>query len=429
MARDTNIELRNTLIYQVYVRNHTEEGTFKALIKDLDRIKALGTDVVYLLPIHPIGEKSRKGELGSPYSIKDYYAINPELGTEDDFRELIDAVHQKSMRIMMDIVFNHTSYDSVLFNKHPEFFYKKDGQYTNRVGDWWDIVDFDFTKDRRLWDYLIENLVHYTKMGVDGFRFDVSSLIPYDFMKEARETVGSINPDTVWLSESVHGHFLKEIRDRGFDGLSESELYDIFDMAYDYDAHPYLEAYLENRGPLSDFVFWHQKQEEIYPKNYIKMRNLENHDFGRFAGLVESQDKLENWHAFSFFAKGSTMIFGGGEASEPHHPDLFNKDTIAFSGKDISPLIKTMRTITNDRLFYAGVYTIDQPESLEAIRCTYTLDGRQAIGIFNVGSDEGPVDVTLEDGEYTNRVNGDTVNVKRGQIHLQRGPIVLVSEN
>ena len=137
MAKDTKTELRNLIIYSVYVRNHTGEGTFRALIPDLERIRALGTDVVWLMPIHPIGEKCRKGTLGSPYANRDYRAINPEFGTMDDFRALADAVHRTGMKLMIDVVYNHTSPDSVLWNEHPEWFYHRpDGTPGNHIGEW-----------------------------------------------------------------------------------------------------------------------------------------------------------------------------------------------------------------------------------------------------------------------------------------------------
>ncbi|MDD3124183.1 MAG: alpha-amylase family glycosyl hydrolase, partial [Candidatus Izemoplasmatales bacterium] len=133
--KNTKISQRNLVIYQVFVRNHTLEGTFKALIRDLDRIKSLGVDVVYLLPVHPIGTKNRKGTLGSPYSIQDYRLMNPELGSMSDFQTLIDEVHNRKMKIMMDEVFNHTSRDSRLLKEHPEWFYKNPkGEFANRVG-------------------------------------------------------------------------------------------------------------------------------------------------------------------------------------------------------------------------------------------------------------------------------------------------------
>ncbi|MCK5732087.1 MAG: alpha-amylase, partial [Tenericutes bacterium] len=144
--KNTNIKLRNLVIYQIYVRNFSEAGTFQAVIDDLDRIKELGIDVVYLLPIHPIGEVGRKGKLGCPYSIKDYRKIRPELGAFSDFQRLIDEVHNHKMKIMMDVVFNHTSKDSVLLESHPEYFYQnKDGEITSKVEDWSDVADLDYS--------------------------------------------------------------------------------------------------------------------------------------------------------------------------------------------------------------------------------------------------------------------------------------------
>ena len=125
MAKNTDPALQKQLIYSVYVRNHTKEGSFRAVIPDLDRIKALGTDIIWFLPVHPIGELNRKGTLGCPYANKDYRSVNPEYGTLEDLRALVDAIHDKGMRCMIDVVYNHTSPDSVLWNEHPEFFYKK----------------------------------------------------------------------------------------------------------------------------------------------------------------------------------------------------------------------------------------------------------------------------------------------------------------
>ena len=144
MARDTDPRLQNQVIYSVYLRNHTREGTFRALIPDLDRIRALGVDILWLMPIHPIGEKCRKGRLGSPYANRDYRSVNPEYGTEEDFRALVDAIHDRGMKCMIDVVYNHTSPDSVLWREHPEFFYRRsDGTPGNHVGDWSDIIDLD----------------------------------------------------------------------------------------------------------------------------------------------------------------------------------------------------------------------------------------------------------------------------------------------
>ncbi|MGM0436274.1 MAG: alpha-amylase family glycosyl hydrolase [Bacillota bacterium] len=426
MSIHTPTEQRDIFIYQVFVRNHTEEGTFKALISDLERIASLGVDVLYLLPVHPIGEKQRKGSYGSPYSIKDYRDINDKLGTIDDFKTLIQKTHEHGMKIMMDIVFNHTSYDSVLFNEHPEWFYKENGQYTNRVGDWWDIVDFDYKDNQPLRDYLVETLEMYTKMGVDGYRFDVASFLPLDFLSEAKEAVKKIDPDTIWVSESVHGGFLRAFRNEGFEGLSEGEIYRVFDMAYDYDTQPALENYLKNDGPLQAYVDWLNLQEEIYPKNYIKMRNLENHDFGRFASMVENDETLlMNWHAFSFFSKGSTMLFAGGETLTDHHPNLFEKDTQKKGPKDISPMIRNLSKTVRGPLFTDGIYTIEKAEEGNVLIGSYTLENTYALGVFNVSKDTLQIKVPLLDGTYVNELDGSDVIVKNAMVGSEATPVIL----
>lgn len=128
--------MRNKVIYSVYVRNHTNDGTFNAVAEDLDRIKSLGTDIIWFMPIHPIGVKNKKGSLGCPYANKDYRTTNPEYGTMDDFKSLVEKIHAKGMKCIIDVVYNHTSPDSNLSVEHPEFFYRKpDGNFGNKVGD------------------------------------------------------------------------------------------------------------------------------------------------------------------------------------------------------------------------------------------------------------------------------------------------------
>ena len=145
MAQDTSPSLQNQVIYSVFVRNHTQEGTFRALIPDLARIRSLGVDILWLMPIHPIGKLCRKGSLGSPYANRDYRSVNPEYGSMEDFCTLVDAIHAHGMKCMIDVVYNHTSPDSVLWQEHPEFFYRRpDGGPGNHVGDWTDIIDLDY---------------------------------------------------------------------------------------------------------------------------------------------------------------------------------------------------------------------------------------------------------------------------------------------
>ena len=151
--------------YQVFVRNYSAEGTLKRVEYDLNRIKAMGFDYVYLLPVHPIGEKGRKGTYGSPYAIADYDAVDPDLGTMDDFLDLVHAAHARGLKVMMDIVLHHSAADHPWVKKHPSWYAKE-----NAVADWSDVRDFNFESEE-LRETLLDSLLHWVEDGVDGFRW------------------------------------------------------------------------------------------------------------------------------------------------------------------------------------------------------------------------------------------------------------------
>lgn len=422
----TNIKLRNLVIYQIYVRNFSKAGNFKAVIKELDRIKDLGADVVYLLPVHPIGEVGKKGSLGCPYSIQDYRSICKELGTMNDFQELIDEVHQRKMKIMMDVVFNHTSKDSVLLKEHPEYFRKnKAGEFEGKVADWSDVTDFDFRADKGLWEELSDTLVQYSKMGVDAYRCDVASFVPIDFWKFVRKNVARVNRNTFWLSESIHGPFVKHIRDHGFECASEPEIYEVFDMAYDYDIEPYYRDYLIGKEPLRDLLEGIKRQEEIYPVNYVKMKNLENHDCRRIASYVHNDlDKIKNWTAFNYFQKGAVLLYAGEEYCADILPSLFERE-LYNKNYDISDFICKLSKLKKNPIFAKGIFTFHVPKIDGVAYNTVENDKVLYVGVFNLGQIEGELPVQFPDGKYRNYLTGKFMTVSNGNIPLIKDPIIL----
>lgn len=334
MAQDTSKSLRNQVIYSIFVRNYSQEGTFEAVRRDLPRIRSLGVDIIWLMPIHPVGNVHRKGTLGSPYAVADYRGINPEFGTMEDFRRLVDDIHALGMKCIIDVVYHHTSPDSWLAQHHPEwFFHKADGSLGNQVGDWWDVVDLDYTH-RELWDYLIETLCQWAAI-VDGFRCDVASMVPVEFWKTARHAVAQIRPGAIWLAESVEPEFIRFNRQQGIYCASDSEIYQAFDIAYDYDIYDDFEAYLQGKISLAAYAADLNAQETMYPDNYVKLRCLENHDRLRAHFLIPDTQQLLAWTAFLYFQKGTTLLYAGQESSVCHTPSLFDKDTIDWSRNTI----------------------------------------------------------------------------------------------
>ena len=358
MAKDTNKALRNQVMYSVFVRQYSREGTFQKVREDLPRIRALGVDIIWLMPIHPIGEKNRKGTLGSPYAIRDYRAVNPEYGTREDLIALVEAIHALGMKCIIDVVYNHTSPDSVLSVEHPEWFYHKpDGSFGNRVGEWYDVIDLDYTQ-RGLWDYQIETLKMWAEI-VDGFRCDVAPLIPLDFWLEAREAVKAVRPDCIWLSESIEPDFIKALRARHLTALSDSEIFQAFDLSYEYDIYQDWIRHLTGEIPLSAYLEKIDQQAYIYPDNYVKLRFLENHDRQRAGFCVPDANARRNWTAFLFFQRGTTLLYNGQEAENVHCPSLFDKDDIQWdTGSDISDQIRVLSQLKRHPLMREGSYAV-----------------------------------------------------------------------
>ena len=454
MARETKKDLRNQLIYSIFVRNYSQEGTFEAVLRDLDRIRALGTDIIWLMPIHPIGEVHRKGTLGSPYAIRDYRAINPEYGTMEDFIRLVDSIHEKGMRVIIDVVYNHTSPDSVLANEHPEWFYQKpDGSFGNQTGDWWDVIDLDY-QDRKLWDYQIETLCMWAEY-VDGFRCDVASLVPVDFWIRAREAVAKIRPDAIWLAESVHGSFLVHNRSRGIPAWSDAELYQAFDMEYDYDIFEEYLGYLEGANSLREYCRLVNRQELSYPDNYVKVRYLENHDQPRAHFLIPQERCLRNWTAFQFFLKGAAMLYAGQEKGCTHCPGLFDRDTLIWSGHgddgadmDLSSLIRRLADMKKDPVFTDSTchLTVHQNDTVIGIHTVNAwrpdpsapFDGTAMIGIFPMKGESAVINLAekkaeggqtlneiMTDGVYINYVDGSRTEVCSGLIHTDGRAVII----
>ena len=430
MAKDTNLNLRNQVIYQVFPRQHSKTGDFKGLIADLDRIKSLGVDILYLLPIHPIGEKNKKGTLGCPYSIQDYRKIHPSLGTVEDFKDLIKETHRHDMKLMIDVVLNHTSRDSLILNTHPEWMYQKNGEFSGKVGDWWDVTDLDYS-NKDLWEELISILCYWAKLGVDGYRCDVASMVPLEFWNAARKELKKINPDFIMLAESIDLGFVKHIRDLGFEASSDCELYEAFDIEYDYDIWKKYEHYLETGEGLKEWIEGLQMQECIYPKNYIKAHALENHDRKRAACFVKDEVRLRNLNALLYFLKGTAFIYAGQEACEEKLESLFDldpTDRTTLGKYNMPDLMRRCYEIKKDPIFRDGVYTIHNTD-LEVVQLSYETEEELMECILNVGNESGTIKSLLKDGVYQNLFDGESVSIQDGKLQLKTNPIIIKTKN
>lgn len=425
MATQTKAELKNQVMYSVYVRNYSEAGTFKAVEQDLDRIQKLGVDIIWFMPIHPVGEKAKKGQLGSPYAIKNYREINPEFGDMEDFKSVVNAIHEKGMKCMIDVVYNHTSPDSWLVENHPEFFYKKpDGTMGNRVGDWTDIVDLDYN-NKELWAYQIETLKMWASI-VDGFRCDVAPLIPIEFWMQARKEVSKVNPDCIWLSESIEPEFITYLRSQNMVAHSDGEVYQAFDMCYDYDIYKNFRNYIEGKCPLSTYAESVNRQEYIFPANYVKLRYLENHDQDRAKSFIDSQESLLNWTVFTYFQKGMTLLYCGQEVEDDKRPDLFNKDTVNWNtGNDLSDIMSKLYCFKKNPILTNSMYSLKAYDEEDILVGMHTSGDKKLVGVFSFKEGKAEVEVDLKDGIYSNLLTKEQVVVTDGKVYCDGKPIII----
>ncbi len=320
--------LQNKIIYQVFVRDYTKEGTLKALEEKLDDVFSSGGDILYLMPIYPIGKVGRKGSFGSPYAIQDYRKINPAIGTMDDLLSLIEKVHERKKKIILDMVFNHTSRDSRLLKEHEEYFYHDEkGNVANKVSDWSDVYDLNHDVPE-LEEYLSDTLKMYEDMGIDGFRFDVASLIKPSFYQLARR---KLKKETLFFGECVDTGLILYLREKGFSSYSNEELYEGgVELFYPYSFFEPIEEYLLSRKKdcLEIFKYAYNLSLASLSKEALITMAIENHDRRRIASYDEDESFTRSLLLLTFFSKGPAFVYAGEEFKAKRTPSLFEKEEI-----------------------------------------------------------------------------------------------------
>lgn len=420
-------ELLNSVIYQVYPRNFTKEGNFVSLVNKLDYIKDLGTDILYLLPINEIGNVNRKGDLGCPYSIKDYLKINEELGTLEDFKLLINETHARNMKIMIDIVFNHTSYDSTLSKLHPDWFFKdQNGKICSKCQEWSDVIDLDYKNNEELVSYLLNVIEFYIKLGVDGFRFDVVSLLGDNFFIRLQKEIMSKYPNIIFLGEAIDASFLNVMRKQFKLGVSDCELFNYgFDILYGYNAFNEFRNYLNNGdlNSLNQYKILLQYEASCVPINGLRLRCIENHDQQRLIEFTNNELKRYNLAAFSFFLKGPILVYNGLETKADHHLSLFTKDLLDLNidenwFKYIKKLIDLKKSPLNLTILGSSIDT-NEGEFI-VVENEFENKENNIYGIFNFSLNEQKItSKLLKDGMYIDLISSKTYEIKNNSITVK----------
>jgi len=309
---------RDAVIYEINVRQYSDAGTFDAVREDLPRMKELGVDILWLMPIHPIGEVNRKGTLGSYYSVKDYYGVNPEFGTKADFKRFVDAAHAEGFKVILDWVANHTAWDNELVAAHPDW-YETDWKGDFRPTPWWDwsdIIDLDFSEPGAR-QYMSDAMTYWVEeMDVDGFRADVAGYVPLDFWDGLRARLDAIKPVFMlgeWQTRDLHER--------------------AFDATYAWEWKEGMQNIAQGKADTGALYGYYSANESAWPKDAMRMTYTDNHDQNSWDGLPQEiyGDAYEAAIVLQFMGEGIPLIYSGQECENPNRLEFFEKDPIVWN--------------------------------------------------------------------------------------------------
>ncbi|MFC5988518.1 alpha-amylase family glycosyl hydrolase [Marinicrinis lubricantis] len=308
---------KNAVIYEVNVRQYTEEGTFQAFAEHLPRLKELGVDVLWFMPIHPISEKNRNGTLGSYYAIQDYKAVNPEYGTAEDFKALVDQAHEMGFKVLLDWVANHTGWDHVWTEEASWYTTDSEGQIVHPPGtNWLDVADLNFDNEE-MKAAMIDAMKYWvSKYDIDGFRADYANGVPVPFWEEARKQLEQIKP-VYMLAEDDK---VLELLDQSFNANYGWELYHITnDIA-------------KGEKDASHVKHHFTRVERLYPEGTYPLNFITNHDENSWTGTEFERlgDAVEAMAVLNFTVPGIPLIYSGQEAGLDKRLEFFEKDNISW---------------------------------------------------------------------------------------------------
>ena len=345
---------RSAVLYEVNVRQYTPEGTFAALQRHLPRLDSLGVDVLWLMPVQPIGIVNRKGSLGSYYSIRNYTAINPEFGTLADMRALVNAAHRAGFKVILDWVPNHTAFDHVWIAQHPDWYvHRADGTISNardnegHETDWTDVAELNYDNPAMRRAMIADMRWWLDSLHMDGFRADVAGGVPNDFWAEARRALIAVRPDLFMLAEAEGPQY-----------------HAAFNATYGWELHHLLNEIAQGKKPVSELDAYFARQAQTYPPNAYRMYFTSNHDENSWSGTEFERMGDNHLPAFVIAATARAslpLIYTGQEASLHKRLRFFDKDTVDWNGPSLTSFYRAMFDLKHgNAALWNGAYGGDQ---------------------------------------------------------------------
>lgn len=380
---------RNSNIYEVNIRQYTPEGTINAFAEHMPRLKEMGVDILWIMPIFPISEKNRKGSMGSYYAVADYRAVNPEFGTMEDLKAMVSKAHEMGMHVILDWVANHTGWDNVLMTEHPDYYTKNEaGEVIIPEGtDWSDTADLNY-ENEGLREYMIGSLKYWIENAdVDGFRCDVAGMVPTDFWEKARVELDAVKP--VFMLAEDGGAELVE---------------NAFDMCYGWDFHHLMNDVAKGEKTANDIESYFAKIDTVFPADSYIMNFITNHDENSWNGTVKERmgEGGNTFAVLTFTVPGMPLIYSGQEAGLDKRLKFFEKDTINWNRQDLIPFYTQLLSLkSTNKALQNGVkggklVRIPSDKNEEVFAFVREAEGDKVVVVLNLTGEVQEVTLSLE---------------------------------
>ncbi len=416
-------KLSGSTIYEVNIRQFTPEGTFKAFSGHLPRLKELGVDVLWLMPIHPISKTNRKGTLGSYYAPSDYTGVNPEFGTIDDFKALLHQAHDMGFYLILDWVPNHTGRDHRWVTEHPDYYVRDETgnivyESMSPTDVWWDTALLDHTNPETR-KAMIEAMRYWVEIGVDGFRLDhgCGDKIPLYLWEETRAALDPIK-DLFWLAECGHETF-------------------ILDGSYADQFEVVMRAVAAGEEKADALAKWIEDDMFRYGRTAFRMTYTSNHDLNSWVGTTFERFGTGNkaFAALIFTAYGFPLILNGQEVGISKRLEFFEKDPIDWTDSlGWQSFYKSLVSLKkeNPALWAgdAGGFPVAIEENENVLAFVREVEGNRVIGIFNLSPKNQTVEITSEYvyGAYSDYFSGKGYDINHKPLQLKPWEFLVFSK-
>ncbi len=398
--------INNANIYEVNIRQYTPEGTFNAFRKHLPRLQKMGVDILWLMPINPIGEKNRKGNLGSYYAVKDYEAVNPEYGTLDDLKALVNEAHQRGMHVLIDWVANHTAWDNPWAANHPEWYEKDEKGNFKSPFDWTDVIQLNY-KNQQLREAMINAMKYWVEnVNIDGFRCDVAGMVPVDFWDEARQQLDAVKPVFMLAEDEDNAALLQKA----------------FDMNYTWKMLHLMNDIAAGKKQAADIWEYFDWNNKTYPADKFRMYFTSNHDENSWNGtaLERLGEAFKAFTVFDYTVPGMPLTYSGQEAGNTKRLRFFDKDTLDWHQLPYENLYTKLNQLKKqNKALWAGTQTtalvpLSKGISRQVLAFYREAEHQQVVVILNLSNE--PQEFKLESdavkGPYINFFTGDKINIE-----------------